>query len=169
MLPSAQLGFLEVREKTMKRFLLPSFLLTTLMGCAIAIDVNDTNESANAISRSNLDRRVVPEVLTIQDNVERTLLDYSPSAELGIYKMVAPKDWSEPVRSIGFDIHGITISGTLGLEFENETLTFEANDGFFIPRNTKVRIHNAGAEPVHIVQVFTPNYKPSLVIDFKAF
>ena len=153
----------------MKRFLIPSFLLTTLMGCVIAIDVNDSNESASAISRSKLDKRVVPEVLTIQDNVERTLFDYSPSAELGIYKMVAPKDWSEPIRSIGFDIHGIIISGTLGLEFENETLTFEANDGFFIPKNMKVRIYNAGAEPLHIVEVFTPNYKPSLVVDFEAF
>lgn len=153
----------------MKRFLIPSFLLTTLMGCVIAIDVNDSIESASAISRSKLDKRVVPEVLTIQDNVERTLFDYSPSAELGIYKMVAPKDWSEPIRSIGFDIHGIIISGTLGLEFENETLTFEANDGFFIPKNTKVRIYNAGAEPLHIVEVFTPNYKPSLVVDFEAF
>ena len=153
----------------MKRFLLPSFLLTTLMGCVISMDINDSEESVSAISKSKLDKRVVPEVLTIQDNVERTMLDYSPSAELGIYKMVAPIDWTEPVRSIGFDIQGIIISGTLGIEFENETLTFEANDGFFIPRNTKVRIHNAGAEPLHIVEVFTPNYKPSLVIDLKAF
>jgi len=153
----------------MKRILLPSLLLTTLMGCVIAVDANDSDESAGAISRLKLDKRVVPEVLKIQDNVERTIFDYSPSAELGIYRMVAPRDWSEPVRSIGFDIHGIIISGTLGLEFEDETLTFEPNDGFFIPRNTKVRIHNAGAEPLHMVEIFTPNYKPSLVIDFEAF
>ena len=151
----------------MHKFLLPSLLLTTLMGCVIAIDINDREESASTLSK--LDKRVVPEVLKIQDNVERTMLDYSPSDELGIYKMVAPIDWTEPVRSIAFDIRGIIISGTLGLEFENETLTFEANDGFFIPRNTKVRIHNAGAEPLHMVEVFTPNYKPSLVIDFEAF
>ena len=151
----------------MHKFLLPSLLLTTLMGCVIAIDINDREESASTLSK--LDKRVVPEVLKIQDNVERTMLDYSPSDELGIYKMVAPIDWTEPVRSIAFDIRGIIISGTLGLEFENETLTFERNDGFFIPRNTKVRIHNAGAEPLHMVEVFTPNYKPSLVIDFEAF
>ena len=151
----------------MHKFLLPSLLLTTLMGCVIAIDINDREESASTLSK--LDIRVVPEALKIQDNVERTMLDYSPSDELGIYKMVAPIDWTEPVRSIAFDIRGIIISGTLGLEFENETLTFEANDGFFIPRNTKVRIHNAGAEPLHMVEVFTPNYKPSLVIDFEAF
>lgn len=151
----------------MHKFLLPSLLLTTLMGCVIAIDINDREESASTLSK--LDKRVVPEVLKIQDNIERTMLDYSPSDELGIYKMVAPIDWTEPVRSIAFDIRGIIISGTLGLEFENETLTFEANDGFFIPRNTKVRIHNAGAEPLHMVEVFTPNYKPSLVIDFEAF
>ena len=151
----------------MHKFLLPSLLLTTLMGCVIAIDINDREESASTLSK--LDKRVVPEVLKIQDNVERTMLDYSPSDELGIYKMVAPIDWTEPVRSIAFDIRGIIISGTLGLEFEKETLTFEANDGFFIPRNTKVRIHNAGAEPLHMVEVFTPNYKPSLVIDFEAF
>ncbi|MDC3197723.1 hypothetical protein OAT60_02465 [Luminiphilus sp.] len=151
----------------MHKFLFASLLSTTLMGCVIAIDINDREESASTLSK--LDKRVVPEVLKIQDNVERTMLDYSPSDELGIYKMVAPIDWTEPVRSIAFDIRGIIISGTLGLEFENETLTFEANDGFFIPRNTKVRIHNAGAEPLHMVEVFTPNYKPILVIDFEAF
>ena len=151
----------------MHKFLLPSLLLTTLMGCVLAIDINDREESASTLSK--LDKRVVPEVLKIQDNIEHTMLDYSPSDELGIYKMVSPIDWTEPVRSIAFDIRGIIISGTLGLEFENETLTFEANDGFFIPRNTKVRIHNAGAEPLHMVEVFTPNYKPSLVIDFEAF
>ncbi|MDB2380935.1 hypothetical protein N9338_02975 [Luminiphilus sp.] len=151
----------------MHKFLFASLLSTTLIGCVIAIDINDREESASTLSK--LDKRVVPEVLKIQDNVERTMLDYSPSDELGIYKMVAPIDWTEPVRSIAFDIRGIIISGTLGLEFENETLTFEANDGFFIPRNTKVRIHNAGAEPLHMVEVFTPNYKPSLVIDFEAF
>lgn len=151
----------------MHKFLFASLLSTTLMGCVIAIDINDREESASTLSK--LDKRVVPEVLKIQDNIERTMLDYSPSDELGIYKMVAPIDWTEPVRSIAFDIRGIIISGTLGLEFENETLTFEANDGFFIPRNTKVRIHNAGAEPLHMVEVFTPNYKPSLVIDFEAF
>ena len=151
----------------MHKFLFASLLSTTPMGCVIAIDINDREESASTLSK--LDKRVVPEVLKIQDNVERTMLDYSPSDELGIYKMIAPIDWTEPVRSIAFDIRGIIISGTLGLEFENETLTFEANDGFFIPRNTKVRIHNAGAEPLHMVEVFTPNYKPSLVIDFEAF
>lgn len=151
----------------MHKFLFASLLSTTLMGCVIAIDINDREESASTLSK--LDIRVVPEALKIQDNVERTMLDYSPSDELGIYKMVAPIDWTEPVRSIAFDIRGIIISGTLGLEFEKETLTFEANDGFFIPRNTKVRIHNAGAEPLHMVEVFTPNYKPSLVIDFEAF
>ena len=151
----------------MHKFLFASLLSTTLMGCVIAIDINDREESASTLSK--LDKRVVPEVLKIQNNVERTMLDYSPSDELGIYKMVAPIDWTEPVRSIAFDIRGIIISGTLGLEFENETLTFEADDGFFIPRNTKVRIHNAGAEPLHMVEVFTPNYKPSLVIDFEAF
>ena len=151
----------------MHKFLFASLLSTTLMGCVIAIDINDREESASTLSK--LDKRVVPEILKIQDNVERTMLDYSPSDELGIYKMVAPIDWTEPVRSIAFDIRGIIISGILGLEFENETLTFEANDGFFIPRNTKVRIHNAGAEPLHMVEVFTPNYKPSLVIDFEAF
>ena len=151
----------------MHKFLFPSLLSTTLMGCVIAIDINDREESASTLSK--LDKRVVPEVLKIQDNIERTMLDYSPSDELGIYKMVSPIDWTEPVRSIAFDIRGIIISGTLGLEFENETLTFERNDGFFIPRNTKVRIYNAGAEPLHMVEVFTPNYKPSLVIDFEAF
>ena len=151
----------------MHKFLFASLLSTTLMGCVIAIDINDREESASTLSK--LDKRVVPEVLKIQDNIERTMLDYSPSDELGIYKMVSPIDWTEPVRSIAFDIRGIIISGTLGLEFENETLTFERNDGFFIPRNTKVRIHNAGAEPLHMVEVFTPNYKPSLVIDFEAF
>ena len=151
----------------MHKFLVASLLSTPLMGCVIAIDINAREESASTLSK--LAKRVGPEVLKIQDNVERTMLDYSPSDELGIYKMVAPIDWTEPVRSIAFDIRGIIISGTLGLEFENETLTFEANDGFFIPRNTKVRIHNAGAEPLHMVEVFTPNYKPSLVIDFEAF
>ncbi|MDB2654390.1 hypothetical protein N9Y68_05680 [Luminiphilus sp.] len=71
----------------MHKFLFASLLSTTLMGCVIAIDINDREESASTLSK--LDKRVVPEVLKIQDNVERTMLDYSPSDELGIYKMDA--------------------------------------------------------------------------------
>ena len=33
----------------------------------------------------------------------------------------------------------------------------------------KVRIHNAGDGELHMVEVFTPNYKPNLVIDFEGF
>ena len=148
-------------------FTLLCFLLVSLTGCVISIGIERDEEASSSVS--TVDKRVVPEVLKIQDNVARTMLNYSPNDELGIVKMVAPIGWTEPVRSIGFDIRGIIISGTLGLEFENETLKFDANDGFFIPRNTKVRIHNAGDGELHMVEVFTPNYKPNLVTDFEGF
>ena len=141
--------------------------LVCLAGCSSVRDVGRDGEANRLVSSA--DKRVAPEVLKIQDNVERTMLNYSPNDELGIVKMVAPVGWTEPVRSIGFDIRGIIISGKLGLEFNNETLTFDMDEGFFIPKNTKVRIHNAGDEELHMVEVFTPNYKPSLVTDFDDF
>ena len=143
------------------------FLLVCLTGCVVGSDIGGDDEAISLASSA--EKRVVPEVLKIQDNVERTMLNYSPNDELGIVKMVAPIGWTEPVRSIGFDIRGIIISGTLGLEFDDETLTFDADEGFFIPKNTKVRIYNAGDQELHMVEVFTPNYKPSLVTDCDDF
>ena len=96
-----------------KVFTLLCFLLVSLTGCVISIDIEGYEEASRSVS--TVDKRVVPEVLKIQDNVERTMLNYSPNDELGIVKMVAPIGWTEPVRSIGFDIRGIIISGTLGL------------------------------------------------------
>ena len=142
-------------------------LVAFLTGCVISIDINENDVATSPAYK--IDKYVVPEVLKIQDNVERTMLDYSPNDELGIYQLIAPAGWTEPVRSIGFDIRGIVLSGTLGLDFENETLKIDSDDGFFIPKNTKVRIYNAGTMELRMVEVFTPNYKPSLVTDFDGF
>ena len=95
------------------------FLLVCLTGCVVGSDIGGDDEAISLASSA--EKRVVPEVLKIQDNVERAMLNYSPNDELGIVKMVAPIGWTEPVRSIGFDIRGIIISGTLGLEFDDET------------------------------------------------
>ena len=50
-----------------------------------------------------------------------------------------------------------------------ETAKFNVNEGFVIPKNTKVRIHNAGNVPLHLVEILRPGYKESLVKEYESF
>lgn len=110
-----------------------------------------------------------PRVLKIQDNVERTILDYSVDDDLGMNQMLAPVGWTEPIVALGYELRGIVISGTLGLEFHNELVLFQVDQGFVIPSDTKVRIHNGGITPLHLVEVLRPGHKDSLVTVFESF
>ena len=110
-----------------------------------------------------------PRVLKIQDNVERTILDYSVDDDLGMNQMLAPVGWTEPIVALGYELRGIVISGTLGLEFHNELVLFQVDQGFVIPSDTKVRIHNAGITPLHLVEVLRPGHKDSLVTVVESF
>ena len=114
-------------------------------------------------------QRITPNELKIQDNLERTILDYSTSEELGMNQMLAPVGWTEPIVSLGFELRGVVIAGVLGLEFKEETVKFNANEGFVIPKDTKVRIHNAGNVPLHLVEILRPGYKESLVKEYESF
>ena len=114
-------------------------------------------------------QRITPKELKIQDNLERTILDYSTSDELGMNQMLAPVGWTEPIVSLEFELRGIVIAGVLGLEFMEETAKFNVNEGFVIPKNTKVRIHNAGNVPLHLVEILRPGYKESLVKEYESF
>ena len=110
-----------------------------------------------------------PRILKIQDNLERTILDYSVDDDLGMNQMLAPVGWTEPIVALGYELRGIVISGALGLEFHNETVVFQVDQGFVIPSDTKVRIHNAGNTPLHLVEVLRPGHKDSLVTVFDRF
>lgn len=110
-----------------------------------------------------------PRILKIQDNLERTILDYSVDDDLGMNQMLAPVGWTEPIVALGYELRGIVISGALGLEFHNETVVFQVDQGFVIPSDTKVRIHNAGITPLHLVEVLRPSHKDSLVTVFESF
>ena len=110
-----------------------------------------------------------PRILKIQDNLERTILDYSVDDDLGMNQMLAPVGWTEPIVALGYELRGIVISGALGLEFHNETVVFQVDQGFVIPSDTKVRIHNAGITPLHLVEVLRPGHKDSLVTVFESF
>jgi len=112
---------------------------------------------------------ITPTIITIQDNVERIILDYSTSDELGLNQMRAPVGWTEPIVALGYELRGIVIGGTLGLEFKDETVTFEQNEGFIIPINTQVRIYNAGEDPLHLVEVLRPGHKEALVKQYGSF
>ena len=114
-------------------------------------------------------QRITPKELKIQDNLERTILDYSTSEELGMNQMLAPVGWTEPIVSLGFELRGVVIAGVLGLEFKEERVKFNANEGFVIPKDTKVRIYNAGNVPLHLVEILRPGYQESLVTEYKDF
>ena len=83
--------------------------------------------------------------------------------------MLAPVGWTEPIVSLEFELRGVVIAGVLGLEFKEETAKFNINEGFVIPKNTKVRIHNAGNVPLHLVEILRPGYKESLVKEYESF
>ncbi len=125
--------------------------------------------SFGVVGDSSNYQKITPKELKIQDNLERTILDYSTSEELGMNQMLAPVGWAEPIVSLGFELRGVVIAGVLGLEFKEETVKFNTNEGFVIPKDTKVRIHNAGNVPLHLVEILRPSYQESLVTEYEDF
>ena len=118
--------------------------------------------SQNAVS-------IEPVKITIQDNVERYLFDYTRSDDLGLNKMHAPVGWTEPIIEAEFDIRGIVLSGSLGLQFKDSTIIITENKGFYIPRGERVRIFNNGEAELVLIEVLTPAYKPQRVRQFDRF
>lgn len=112
---------------------------------------------------------VLAKKLLIQDNVERVIYDYTQSDEMGLIKMHAPFGWTEPIIEAQFEIRGIVLKGLLGLEYENSEEHIVRGDGFVIPKNTRVRIFNAGEEELILIEVLRPAYKKELVQKFKDF
>ena len=115
------------------------------------------------------DHLIVPKKIVIQDNVERMIIDYTQSEELGLFKMLAPVGWTEPIIEAQFEIRGIVLKGLLGLEYENSEELIVSGNGFVIPKNTRVRIFNAGQEELILIEVLRPAYKKELVQEFKNF
>ena len=118
--------------------------------------------SQNAVS-------IEPVKITIQDNVERYLFDYTHSDDLGLNEMHAPVGWTEPIIEAEFEIRGIVLSGSLGLQFKDSTVIITENRGFYIPRGKRVRIFNSGEEELVLIEVLTPAYKPQSVRQFDQF
>jgi hypothetical protein len=112
---------------------------------------------------------VIPKKLLIQDNIERIILDYTQSDEMGLIKMHAPFGWTEPIIEAKFEIRGIVLSGLLGLEYQGSEDHIVSGNGFVIPKNTRVRIFNAGKEELILVEILRPAYKEELVQKFKNF
>lgn len=113
--------------------------------------------------------KVTPRSILIMDNVERTILDYTISDELGLNQMFAPVGWTEPIVRLQFELRGIVIGGTLGLQFAEETHVFEKDDGFIVPANTKVRIFNAGSSGLRLIEVWRPAYTEQRAEIFDSF
>jgi mannose-6-phosphate isomerase-like protein (cupin superfamily) len=80
--------------------------------------------------------------------------------------MIAPKGWTEPFVKCEFEIQGMVLNGKLGLETEKGILIISEKEGFLIPKNTKVRIHNAGDSELRIIEILRPAYKKSLVTKY---
>ena len=112
---------------------------------------------------------IIPERLLIQDNIERVIYDYTQSDEMGLIKMHAPFGWTEPIIEAQFEIRGIVLKGLLGLEYESREEHIVIGNGFVIPKNTRVRIFNAGEEELILIEVLRPAYKKELVQEYKNF
>ena len=120
-------------------------------------------------STSDDSLRIAPKTIQITDNVARSLLDYTTSDELGLNQMFAPAGWTEPIVRLQFELRGIVLGGTLGLEFAEGTRVYDKNDGFIVPANTKVRIFNAGASDLHLIEVLRPAYTEQRAEVFDSF
>ncbi len=119
--------------------------------------------SQNAVS-------IEPVKITIQDNVERYLFDYTRSDDLGLNEMHAPVGWTEPIIEAEFDIRGIVLSGSLGLQFKDSTIVIiTENKGFYIPRESESEYLIVGKAELVLIEVLTPAYKPQRVRQFDRF
>ena len=131
----------------------------------VYISFTSCSQSINEIGKST----VVAKKLLIQDNVERVIYDYTQSDEIGLIKMHAPYGWSEPIIKAQFEIRGIVLKGILGLQYEEGKQNIVNGNGFVIPKNTVVRIFNAGEGELVLIEVLSPSYKKELVQEFKNF
>jgi len=131
----------------------------------VCISLTSFSQSISEIGKST----VVAKKLLIQDNVERVIYDYTQSDEMGLIKMHAPFGWTEPIIKAQFEIRGIVLKGMLGLQYDNSEQKIISGDGFVIPKNTRVRIFNAGQEELILIEVLRPAYKKELVQEFKNF
>lgn len=112
---------------------------------------------------------VIANKIFIQDNVQRIIYDYTQSDEMGLIKMHAPSGWSEPIIKAQFEIRGIVLKGLLGLEFKDDVQQISSGDGFVIPKNTVVRIFNAGKDELILIEVLRPAYKKQMVQEINKF
>lgn len=124
---------------------------------------------SNITSQENQNLKIVPKNITIKDNVDRQILDYTTSSDIGMIEMIAPKDWTEPIVTLNYETRGIVIQGKLGLQFKNKTLYFSKNEGFFIPKNKRVRIFNGGNQELRIIEIMRPAFQENLVQRFTSF
>ena len=131
----------------------------------VCISLTSFSQSISEIGKST----VVAKKLLIQDNVERVIYDYTQSDEMGLIKMHAPFGWTEPIIKAQFEIRGIVLKGMLGLQYDDSEQKIISGDGFVIPKNTRVRIFNAGQEELILIEVLRPAYKKELVQEFKNF
>ena len=110
-----------------------------------------------------------PKKIIIQDNVERYLFDYTQTDELGFNKMHAPINWTEPIIEASFEIRGIVLSGTLGLEFKEGIELIDMDRGFKIPKGKRVRIFNGGNTELILIEILQPAYDSKRVKQFNSF
>jgi len=136
-----------------------------LLYLLLFISFTTYSQSKNETGKST----VIAKKLLIQDNIERVIYDYTQSDKLGFFKMNAPFGWTEPIIEAQFEISGIVLKGLLGLEYENSEERIVSGNGFVIPKNTRVRIFNAGKEELILVEVLRPAYKKELVLEFENF
>ena len=92
----------------------------------------------------------------------------SPSPALKILTTVF-FGWTEPIIKAQFEIQGIVLKGLLGLQYENGEQNIVSGNGFVIPKNTVVRIFNAGEGELILIEVLRPAYKKELVQKIKNF
>jgi len=136
-----------------------------LLYLLLFISFTSYSQSKNETGKST----IIAKKLLIQDNIERIIYDYTQSDEMGLIKMHAPFGWAEPIIEAQFEIKGIVLKGLLGLEYENREEHIISGNGFVIPKNTRVRIFNAGKEELILVEVLRPAYKKELVLEFENF
>ena len=83
--------------------------------------------------------------------------------------MHAPTNWTEPIIEAAFEIKGIVLSGTLGLEFKDGIELIETNNGFQIPKEKRVRIFNGGKNELVLIEILQPAYSKKRVKRFTGF
>ena len=118
---------------------------------------------------AQISRSFEPKKIIIQDNVERYLFDYTQTDELGFNKMHAPVNWTEPIIEASFEICGIVLSGTLGLEFKEGIELIDMDRGFKIPKGKRVRIFNGGNTELILIEILQPAYDSKRVKQFNSF